>query len=250
MNADELVDLVIAGVAGGGRRSLVGKRVWELVQSELGTDPAIGRLVAEARTPGEVSYRTRAEATQVLHEAADRDAGFAERLGAAADSSVATDNSGKFSGNTILSTGPVTQVDRSKVITKISQHPKLAGAGLLVLLVLVAVLGKVLIGHGSGPSDDPVTAMAGTWRASDGSGSKVFSSSGTCRGFFYNGGEPLDIGGPMTCTLDTTPDAQGRYGLTVVQSPNEANYKVGFDSGNQITVYTTGGKQLYRLTRG
>jgi hypothetical protein len=91
--------------------------------------------------------------------------------------------------------------------------------------------------------------LVGSWTSSDNTGVKTFGASGDrCEGFFYNGGQPLDIGGPMYCLLSSQPDSLNRYTLQVTQKPNQATYKVGFDSTDQATVYD-GGKVLYRLTR-
>lgn len=102
---------------------------------------------------------------------------------------------------------------------------------------------------GSGAVVDP-SVIVGTWTASDGTGQKTFSANGgRCDGFYYHQGRPLDIGGPMQCTLSSKPDPQNRYALLVTQSGNRATYAVAFADDDTATVFDSAGTQLYQLTR-
>lgn len=98
---------------------------------------------------------------------------------------------------------------------------------------------------------DTGSSLYGSWTPSDGTSTKIFNESGSCRGFYYvsSTGKPLDIGGPMTCQLSSSADSSGRYKLLVTQGPNEATYLVEFDGPDAATVYTRSGKELYQLTR-
>lgn len=98
---------------------------------------------------------------------------------------------------------------------------------------------------------DSGASLYGTWTSSDGTSTKSFSEDGRCRGFFYvsSTGKQLDIGGPMSCQLSSSPDSSGRYKLLVTQGPNEATYLVEFDGSDAATVFTKSGKQLYQLSR-
>ncbi|WP_045440770.1 hypothetical protein, partial [Nocardia seriolae] len=93
-------------------------------------------------------------------------------------------------------------------------------------------------------------ALEGTWQSSDGTDAKIYRGSGQpCSGFFYSGSKPLDIGGPMTCSLSQKPDPQSRYTLLVTQSENHGSYKVEFGDRDHANVYDATGNQLYQLTR-
>ena len=99
------------------------------------------------------------------------------------------------------------------------------------------------------PLRDP-GLLVGNWQPSDKSDTKSFTSNGgACEGFFYNQGAVLDIGGPMTCSISSQPDTNGRYTLQVTQKPNRASYKIAFDSSDQATVYSSSGVEMYRVTR-
>lgn len=91
-------------------------------------------------------------------------------------------------------------------------------------------------------------SLAGTWASSDGE-TKVFSESGACKGAFYAGGKPLDIGGPMSCQLSSKPVSSGRYQLMVRQDGNRATDLVEFKGSDEATVYTKTGQLLYTITR-
>ncbi|MEZ0340101.1 hypothetical protein ACAG25_08985 [Mycobacterium sp. pV006] len=94
-------------------------------------------------------------------------------------------------------------------------------------------------------------SLYGAWEPSDGTSTKTFNEDGRCRGFYYvsSTGEPLDIGGAMTCQLSSKPDSSGRYRLSVTQGPNSATYLVEFNGADAATVYSKSGKQLYQLSR-
>ncbi|PZT72329.1 hypothetical protein DNK56_03905 [Streptomyces sp. AC1-42W] len=91
--------------------------------------------------------------------------------------------------------------------------------------------------------------MVGNWKTSGSSSPQVFGEDGRCSGFYYANGAPLDIGGPMTCAISSEPDADGRYTLVVTQSPNQATYKVAFDTADHATVYSSTGQKIYEIDR-
>lgn len=88
-------------------------------------------------------------------------------------------------------------------------------------------------------------SIDGVWSASDGS-IKTISSNGACTGMYYNGGQPLDIGGPMSCAL-SSGQTDGYYTLVVTQPPNQASYQVEFN-GDTMTLLN-GGVEIVVLTR-
>lgn len=93
-------------------------------------------------------------------------------------------------------------------------------------------------------------SLAGQWRADDGTGVKIINSSGACSGMFYNGpGDPLDIGGPMSCSLSSKKGSDGRYSLVVTQSMNQQTLKVAFDGDDEATIYDPSGTRLFSMTR-
>jgi hypothetical protein len=49
---------------------------------------------------------------------------------------------------------------------------------------------------------------------------------------YWNNGTPLDIGGPMHCTLGSHQASDGSYLLVVQQPPNQASYAVTFHGDN------------------
>ena len=97
---------------------------------------------------------------------------------------------------------------------------RLAGFVAAVALSLVALTGC----SGSG-------GVVGVWIAPDGS-SAFINEDGSCSGMYYNNGQPLDIGGPMTCAYSGST-------LVVSQPPNQISYSVDF-SGDTMTL-TSGG---------
>ena len=113
-------------------------------------------------------------------------------------------------------------------------------------LATAAVLlgaGVVLTGCGGTPE------LTGNWTADDGTGTKVINEAGACRGMFYTGGKPLDIGGGMSCSLSDKKGANGRYSLVVSQPPNEASYQVEFSGKDSATVYDVSGARLFSMKR-
>lgn len=92
-------------------------------------------------------------------------------------------------------------------------------------------------------------SLVGNWQADDGSGMKVISSSGACSGMFYSHGEPLDIGGPMSCSMGSKKDGQGRYSLVVTQSMNQETLKVSFRGKDEAIVYDSSGDRIFTMTR-
>lgn len=90
-----------------------------------------------------------------------------------------------------------------------------------VVALTLAIGALALAGCGSDPS------LVGVWQGDDGTGLKTVESDGRCSGMYYNAGEPLDIGGGMTCQLGEKRD-DGSYLLVVSQPPNERTYSVSF----------------------
>lgn len=89
-------------------------------------------------------------------------------------------------------------------------------------------------------------SIAGVWSASDGTPAKVIDENGACSGMYYNGGQLLDIGGGMTCTLSSS-ESGGYYTMVVQQPPNQISYQVAFD-GDTMTLLS-GGTEVVTLTR-
>lgn len=265
MGVEMVVGFLVAWAVGKARRvgkqvngltdqtlEVVVDQVWMVVAAKLGADPAIQRLVTEARETGDASVETRASAAASLQQAVQQDQRFAAQLRAAAPDDGDPHHSAPRNVNSSVNTGDIYaggSVDISnKVINYARRNPMIAlfaviVAAVVVWLVVTNVQGSTGADHGG------ATALVGTWTASDRSGTKVFRGNGPCEGFYYNNGAPLDIGGPMTCTISSTPDAQGRYTLTVMQAPNQDSYKVAFDSTDHAVVYTDSGQKLYEMQR-
>lgn len=79
--------------------------------------------------------------------------------------------------------------------------------------------------------------VVGIWTSPDGS-SAFINEDGSCGGMYYNNGQPLDIGGPMTCVFSNGT-------LLVSQPPNQVSYDVkvsedemSFTSGGVDVVFT------------
>ncbi len=77
----------------------------------------------------------------------------------------------------------------------------------------------------------------GIWTAPNGSSAYLLED-GSCSGMYYNAGQPLDIGGPMTCVVDGTT-------LLVRQPPNQVTYTIAvtsstlnFISGGQLITFS------------
>lgn len=232
-------------------------RGWQVISSELVADPAIQRLINEAKNTGDAGQAARADAAAAIERAAAQDPAFAARLravlpadGAASGGPAGAPAGYVHSGAVHISgtSGRVRVNTGNKVINQFKSNP-VGALGVLIAVVAILAAGvfgfnKVFNGSPAGPE-----ALAGSWHASDGSGMKTFNTSGACDGFYYNNGKPLDIGGPMTCTIDGSPGADGRYTLVVKQPPNEDSYKVEFDTDNHAIVYTDGGEKLYEMSR-
>lgn len=108
---------------------------------------------------------------------------------------------------------------------------------------MIILLALSLVACGGAPS------IVGNWQADDGSGMKVISSSGMCSGMIYSHGEPLDIGGPMTCSMGSKKDGQGRYTLVATQSMNQDTLKISFKGKDEATVYDSSGDRLFSMKR-
>ncbi len=97
------------------------------------------------------------------------------------------------------------------------------------------LLGVALVLSACGSGTSPV----GVWIAPDGSKAFILDN-GMCSGMYYNNGEPLDIGGGMTCAYSGNT-------LVVSQPPNQISYKVLY-SGDTMTI--TNGSMSITFTRG
>lgn len=100
-----------------------------------------------------------------------------------------------------------------------------------------------LTGCGGTPS------LVGNWQADDGTGMKVITSDGRCSSMYYSGGEPLDIGGGMSCSMSSNEDSNGRYSLVVSQPPNQQTLRVSFNGNDEATIYDSSGNRLFSMTR-
>ncbi|WP_063047637.1 hypothetical protein [Nocardia pseudovaccinii] len=257
-------------------------RVWNIVAAKLGsTNPAIGRLVAEAQR-GDVSPRTRADAQRVIDEAVAADPQFGAALREAASPVAQTSsqrsNTRQFAGVSLEGASVAGSVDirnKSKIVNYASKHPGVTIVAVIVVIILAGlVIGRMTgtgadagsasgLGPGRSETNSPSgsasprgrtttdsSAIIGTWTASDATGTKTFGSSGgRCDGFYYYQGKPLDIGGPMTCVISGKADADGRYSLVVTQSPNRSTYKVEFSDADHAVVFDSAGTRLYELER-
>lgn len=101
------------------------------------------------------------------------------------------------------------------------------------ILLAVVVVSLSLSACSSAPD------VVGVWIAPDGA-SAFINEDGSCAGMYYNNGQPLDIGGPMTCAFSGST-------LVVSQPPNQATYDVSL-SGDSMTL-TSGGTNV-TFTRG
>lgn len=109
-----------------------------------------------------------------------------------------------------------------------------------VPLVVVSLLAAGGCGGGS-------MSFTGVWAPDDGSGLKIINSDGSCSGMYYNQGEPLDIGGSMTCTF-SDGQSDGAYTVVVRQPPNETSYDVEVVDEDTMTLDLGGGSTV-TLTR-
>jgi hypothetical protein len=89
--------------------------------------------------------------------------------------------------------------------------------------------------------------FTGVWQPDDGSGVKTIEASGACSGMYYNQGEPLDIGGSMSCTFSDGA-ADGSYQLVVRQPPNQTSYDVEMPDADTMEL-SSGGSVIVTLTR-
>ncbi|TWG03733.1 hypothetical protein FHX80_112168 [Streptomyces brevispora] len=273
MGMEVVVGMLIAWAAGKARRAgtelngitdraleLTAQRLWDLVEAKLGTDPAIQRLVSESQQNGDATPSARTRAETALQDAADHDPRFA----AALEAIVSSQASG---GDTTAATGvPSSSVQaggaaitgtvfgnikaNNKVVNRAARNPLLTVLAVaLVLAALVFGIRALTASSGGDEGKAGSAAMVGNWKTSDSSSPKVFGEDGRCSGFYYNNGAPLDIGGPMTCTISSTPDADDRYTLVVTQSPNQATYKVAFDTADHAQVYSSSGQKIYEINR-
>jgi hypothetical protein len=239
---------------------LIVQRLYLLVNSTLGADPAIRQLVLEAQREGDASPDTRSRAEAALRARADRDVAFAtelreiltdaEKEGVHSVSNYSSGNNsgnyrGNFTGNGFANVGNNNKI--KNVVKNIRRSPAAVFAALAVLLIAGAAV-WYFISH-SDSAQVASSKMVGTWTSSDGTSTKIFGDNGQCKGFYYDNGAPLDIGGPMQCAISARPDSDNRYDLTVIQTPNEASYKVEFTSADHALVYSTNGQKLYELTR-
>ncbi|MEV6713447.1 hypothetical protein AB0M48_15575 [Lentzea sp. NPDC051208] len=139
-----------------------------------------------------------------------------------------------------------------------NRNKKFHFGGILVAAVAIAALflvGRAVVVNLTG-ADEPAAGAdvsqtaVGTWTASDGTGTKTFGGNGAqCEGFYYHQGKPLDIGGPMSCSLSSAPDSENRYSLIVKQGSNQATFKISFDKADHAVVYGSNGAKLYELNR-
>lgn len=114
-----------------------------------------------------------------------------------------------------------------------------------VWILAAAVLLLPLLTACGGAAD-----ITGNWQADDGTGMKVIHSNGVCSGMYYVGpGQPLDIGGPMTCSFSTQKGGDGRYSLVVTQSMNQQTLRVSFNGNNEAEIYSSVGDHLFTMTR-
>ncbi|HLS75731.1 MAG TPA: hypothetical protein VK083_02925 [Nocardia sp.] len=283
MSVEMLVGVLIAWAAGkasrvGGRLDQLTdealdhgvERVRDLVLARLGADTAVRRLLEEAReTEGEVSNRTRHEAAKAIEDAAARDDVLAAALREASGArpmrepwKEAQVNKG-VQGIYASGSGNVNIKNRvvDKVVNQYHRNP-LATIAVGVVIIAVLLFGGITFlnavrDHPAGSAGDgqPVevvdsSTIVGTWTASDGTGTKQFTGNGgSCTGFYYGPDGPLDIGGPMTCSISSKPDAQGRYTLNVVQSMNRAVYGLVFTDTDHGVVFDTDGATLYEIER-
>ncbi|QLY28180.1 hypothetical protein H0264_22600 [Nocardia huaxiensis] len=259
-------------------------RVGGIVDRELGRDPAIVRLIAEARA-GTVTPQARASARRALDRAAAANPDFAAELHEATEpqpTSVSRSKTDQFAGVNAAGAqvaGDLTITNTSKIVNYAKDHPGrflliviiiLAAAGLLAAKLNGLTFGEVTtattdptVSHGNpnpvGAIDQTTkgtrttpdsSTITGSWTPSDNTGTKTFTTSGgQCDGFYYAQGTILDIGGPMTCVISEKPNAQGRYTLVVTQSPNRSTYTIEFPDTDHAVVYDSKGTRLYELER-
>ncbi|MFE6766444.1 hypothetical protein [Streptomyces sp. NPDC057689] len=274
MSMEVVVGMLIMWAAGKVRRAgrdlngitdraleLSTQRLWEVVEAKLGTDPAIRRLVSESEQNGDATPSARTQAETALQDAADRDPRFAaaleaivsERAGGGGTAGAAGGpTNGIRAGGAVITGSNSGRINaNTKIINRVTQNPVIS------VVTIVLVLGLAFFGFrkltASSAGDDGKAggsaAMVGNWKASGSSSPQTFGEDGRCSGFYYANGAPLDIGGPMTCTISSSADADDRYTLVVTQSPNQATYKVAFNTADHATVYSSTGQKIYEMSR-
>lgn len=125
-----------------------------------------------------------------------------------------------------------------------NRRDRTAQARMAAAIAAVAVT-VFLGGCGGGVSSEDLT---GVWTADDGSGTKTISADGQCTGMYYNDGQPLDIGGPMTCAIGEK-ETDGAFTLIVRQPPNEQSYLIRFDDADTAVLMNGSGEEIVTLTR-
>lgn len=113
----------------------------------------------------------------------------------------------------------------------------------IALSILLAATCALTAACGSAAPD-----ITGVWQADDGTGIKTVNEDGSCTGMYYNNGEPLDIGGSMSCLLGDT-ETDGTYLLVVRQPPNERTYQVRFEGSDVAVLLDNAGQAVVTLTR-
>jgi len=113
-------------------------------------------------------------------------------------------------------------------------------------LIASAVLPLVLAAAACSGSD---ASIVGNWTASDGSGTKTILEDGQCTGMYYNQGQPLDIGGPMTCSMSAEANSSGLFTMVVTQAPNQTSVQLRFVDDDTVEVQGADGGSLFTMTR-
>ncbi|MGW4356305.1 hypothetical protein ACWELJ_29885 [Nocardia sp. NPDC004582] len=189
MGMEVVVGLVIAWAIGKARR--VGQRidgltdealdravdrVWTVVSQALGDDPAVERLVREARDTGTASAEARHQAQVALEAAARRDPSFATALRTAiadnhpqSPTAVATSqigSAGSIATGQITAGGSVRLEATNKVVNRAvnfaQQNPRsvlIGGIGLLVLLAIFASCVAIKRDQQSGAPNVPAGSL-------------------------------------------------------------------------------------------
>lgn len=90
----------------------------------------------------------------------------------------------------------------------------------------------------------PTLELTGVWAVEGSPGDKkIFRQNGICSNMI-----DVDIGGPMFCTL-SGKGADGRYVLTVEQSPNSVTYLLDWNGADRVTVLDESGAVVWKLER-
>ncbi|WP_328618110.1 hypothetical protein OHS18_20385 [Amycolatopsis sp. NBC_00355] len=241
----------VEGLTGQALETVV-RQVFAVVMEKLSDDPSIRAFLAAAKAGGDVPADAHTAALSTLERAASQDQQFAGALHELTPVRTGSGHQTAQSPQWSVTTGDISGrnvriTNRNKVVNYARRNP--VAAGLSTLVLVVAMVAAVLAATRPDSGRTGAEAFAGNWTASDGSGIKVFGEDGRCEGFYYNGREQLDIGGPMTCAVSDSPGTNGRYTLTVTQQPNQATYEAALDSSDHISVYTGSGAPLYELSR-